>query len=247
MKPLFVLLVTTVGAAVAPGLYDDLQGRFEYAQVNSYVMWFVQGADTLGQPVQTTTSEVLDFERTTEGLRVSATLSSPDFSSANTYDVDGSGRVLAVDGVPASEAVVARVDLLPRVPHAATQLAAGQVWADTVSHVADGGWGEKYYRATRQYRVVGETAVGDRTAVLLVSDGFIQIRQGGWEDEARGDRWWQEIQGPVVDTVWVGRDGRLFGGATHMDLVGQATFERGGATAAMPSGLRSSVRRTPAG
>jgi hypothetical protein len=94
-------------------------------------MYFVQGGDTLGQPVTTRTLEFRRFQPATSGLQLWVRLEGTEpepFSSDETYTITPSGRVLAVDGQPVSEVPNARVDVLPRFPSSGGALRQGTEW-----------------------------------------------------------------------------------------------------------------------
>ncbi len=80
-------------------------------------MYFVRGADTLGEPVTTRTLEFRRLEGAESGLRLWVRLEGigqNSFRSEQTYTITPYGRVLTVNGRPVSEVPDARVDVLPR-------------------------------------------------------------------------------------------------------------------------------------
>jgi hypothetical protein len=177
---------------------------------------------------------------------VAVEMAGSDFSSRGLYGIDGSGRIRSVDGIPVAQASSPRVDLLPRIPLDWADLRPGAQWADTVSQSGEEPYGPVHYRVDRRYSVVGEVDAFGTNALLLVADGEISLRQGGWQDPDRTVRWWQEASGPVVDSVWLDLESRrLVANATHLDIAGTAGFVQGERTVTMPSGLRSTIRRTP--
>ncbi|MDH5759884.1 MAG: hypothetical protein OEZ65_09870 [Gemmatimonadota bacterium] len=208
------------------------------------MMWFVQGQDTLGEPISTVSSETHGFAEAQPGLALAVTISGDGFSSETNYRIDESGRVWAVDGVPVEDVPSARVDVLPRIPLEASAMTTDARWTDSVVSAHSQDFGETFYQAVRNYRVSGERDFAGRTVVLAVAEGEMRLRQGGWEDETNRVAWWQEVSGIVVDSLWFDvASGILVGNATHMILSGTGGIQMPGQSIDMPSGLRSSVRR----
>jgi len=229
------------------GSYRPRPDTLNYESVNSYLMFFIRGADTLGEPITTRTRERQHFAARGTDLTVWVRLQSLDgqpFSVDNTYTVTRAGRVLAEGTRPVAQAPNARVDLLPRFPDPPVKLEMGATWRDTVSVRHRLPYGDAYYSVQRQFwvhRLID--TLGTRVA-HIVATGEMRLRQGGWQDSTAGTVWWQEVAGPVADTVWFDtRGGELLADVTVMSLVGTggAGPRAGGVT--MPSGLRSLVRR----
>ena len=172
-------------------------------------------------------------------------LEGPGFSATNVYGIDTSGRVHTVDGVPVHRVPHARVDVLPHITVPTTELAIGTEWTESVQAGGRQDYGETRYRAERNYEVVDNLEYNGVRVFLIVGIGEMSLRQGGWRDSEQNVAWWQDISGPVFDSVWFDpAAGQLVGNATHMDLSGT-----GGSTdqaLELPSGLRSSIRRLPA-
>ena len=245
MKAVLATLALSILAAAA-GPYGPTPAPVEYVSQNDFVLWFVEGADTLGNPVSTRTRETLHLREVDEGLEVAVEMVDEGFSSSHVYGIDTSGRVESVDDAPVDEIPTPRVDVLPRVPLSWPELAPGATWEDEVTRSGEEAFGPTAYTARRSYRVVGEVDAFGTRALLLVATGDVRLRQGGFQDQAQSVRWWQEVEGPVLDSVWFDLESRaLLANATHMDLSGTAGFEGGGDTVTLPSGLRSSVRRVP--
>ncbi|HSM07332.1 MAG TPA: hypothetical protein VK858_22075 [Longimicrobiales bacterium] len=243
---LLVALLSLTAVVAAAGPYGATPEPVAYVSQNDFVIWFVEGTDTLGNPVSAETREVLHIRDAEGGLEVAVDQVDAEFSSSNVYGIDESGRVRSVDGQAVEDIATPRVDLLPRVPLDWADLQPGATWEDRVARSGEEPFGPTAYSAVRSYEVVGEVEAFGRRALLLVSSGRVELRQGGFQDAAQSVIWWQEVQGPVLDSVWFDVETRrLLANATHMDLSGTAGFEGGGESLTLPSGLRSSVRRVP--
>lgn len=234
------------GAAQSLARYQATSYTLRYQSINSYLLYFVRGSDTLGTPVTTRIMESRQATTAGDGLAVWVGLkgiSEPSLQHEETFTVDPSGRLLAVGGRPLAQLASARVDLLPRFPPGAPELVAGMSWTDTVSISGQEPYGPTSYSVTRQYRVLRIVdSMGTRIA-HLAGTGRMHIRQGGWQDQAQKISWWQDISGPVADTVWFDpAHGVLLAAVAVMNLTGT-----GGVTGSppMPSGLRSAVRLGP--
>jgi hypothetical protein len=244
---LLILGAVCPGVAHAQGLvYRPTPDTLRYESFNSYLLYFVRGADTLGQPVATRTLESRYFAPAGPNLDVWVRLEGTGafaFHSVQTYTVAPSGRLLLVAGKPVADAPTARVDLLPRLPSTGTGLSVGDRWQDSVS---DGGaqpYGQVFYRVLRLYRVERLVDTVGAQLALLVSHGQMRLRQGGWQDSAAALVWWQEVQGPVIDSVWFDTSrGQIAASYTAMELTGSGGVGPIGGGERMPSGLRSSVR-----
>ena len=251
---MFPLRVAVLALLLPSGVYGQALGSYRpqrdtiaYESLNTYLMFFVRGADTLGEPVTTRTRERQHIAARGTELVVWVGLQSLDgqpFSFDDTYTITPGGRVTAVGTKPVTEAPNARVDLLPRFPDPTATLAVGLSWRDTVAVRHSLPYGDTYYSVQRQFRVQRLIdTLGTRVA-HIVATGTMRLRQGGWQDSSAGTVWWQEVAGPVADTVWFDtRGGALIGDVTVMRLMGTggAGPKSGGAT--MPSGLYSLVRR----
>jgi hypothetical protein len=247
MKAVLAVLAISILVAAA-GPYGPTPEPVEYVSQNDFMLWFVEGGDTLGDPVSTRTRETLHLREADGGLEVAVEMVDEEFSSSHTYGIDSSGRVESVDDIPVDEIPTPRVDVLPRVPLSWEDLSPGATWEDQVTRSGEEPFGPTAYTARRSYRVVGEVEAFGTRGLLLVATGEVQLRQGGFQDQAQSVRWWQEVEGPVLDSVWFDLETRsLLANATHMDLSGTAGFEGGGDAITLPSGLRSSVRRVPPG
>jgi len=232
----------------AAARYRASPDTLRYSSLNSYMMYFVRGADTLGQPVTTRTLEFRRFEPSASGLRVWVRLegTGPNtFRSEETYTINPVGRILSVDGRPVADVPNARVDLLPRFSSTDASLQSGRQWIDTVSVHGTESYGPTSYDVRRTYRVVRTIDTLGTQVALIAAQGEMRLRQGGWQDSAQALVWWQEVAGPAIDTVWFDtRAGRVLASVAIMNLTGTGGVgPRGGGTA-MPSGLRSSIRLT---
>lgn len=241
-----ILLLGTGGIATAQlARYEPAVDTIRYQSLNSYFMYFIRGADTLGEPVSTTTRESRFFRKAGAGLEVWVRLEGDGFSAEETYAITPAGRVTAVGGRPVAEVPNARVDILPRLPAPTRALNAGVQWTDTAVVRGSQSYGSTHYEVRRAYRVTRSVdTLGTRLA-LIVADGQMKLRQGGWQDSAQGQVWWQEVSGPVADTVWFdARAGNVRQSVAVMNLSGNGGFGPIGGGVTMPSGLRSSVRLT---
>jgi len=241
-----VLLLLPAGALVAQDLlqYRATADTLSYLSDNAYLLYFVRGPDTLGQPVATRTRESQVISTSPSGLAVWVRLQGLDapFTRSDQYAVSSGGRVIAANGTPIARAANARIDLFPRLPSVSVRV--GDSWEDTVSIRNTESYGPSYYNVRRTYRFSRLLdSAGTRLAVL-VGAGTMRLRQGGWQDSTQGVVWWQEVAGPVADTVWFDvRAGQLLADVTAMDLVGRGAVGPVGGPPMMPTGLRSTVRR----
>jgi hypothetical protein len=240
------LLLTGAGYASGQSTrYQPSPDTLRFQSLNSYLMYFVRGTDTLGEPVSTTTRESRHLRTVAGGLELWTRLEGEGFSAQESYTLTPEGRVIAVGGKPVGDAPNARVDVLPRLAIGGRAMNVGTQWSDTVSVRRTQSYGLTYYDVARNYRVIRTVDTLDTKLALLVANGQMKLRQGGWQDSAQGVAWWQEVRGPVTDTVWFDtRAGNIHQTFTIMNLVGTGGYGplAGGVT--MPSGLRSSVRMT---
>ncbi len=232
----------------ATARYHASPDTLRYTSLNSYLMYFVRGADTLGQPVTTRTLEFRRFEAAESGLRLWVRLEGigqNSFRSEHTYTITPSGRVLTVNGQPVSEVPDARVDVLPRFSATDGSLEAGTQWTDTVSVHSTQPYGPTFYNVRRTYRVLRVVDTLSSRLAVIVAQGEMRLRQGGWQDSAQALVWWQEVAGPATDTIWFdARGGRIVTSVAVMNLTGTGGVGPRGSKTAMPSGLRSSIRLT---
>jgi hypothetical protein len=226
--------------------YQATEDTMRYLSVNTYRLYFIQGTDTLGSPVTTRTMESRMASAASGNLTMWVRLEGMDestFRAEENYTVDPSGRLLAVAGQPFAEVPNARVDLLPRFPSPPNSVAVGLKWTDSVSLSGEQPYGSTSFEVRREYRVERLVDTLGTSVAEIVGLGQMRLRQGGWQNQARKQAWWQEVAGPVVDTVYFDvRHGVLVASVATMDLVG-----RGGAVGgpALASGLHSSIRLGP--
>lgn len=242
------LLLLTNGEAVlaqAPR-YQPSTDTVRYQSLNSYLMYFVRGGDTLGEPASTTARESRQFRKAAASLELWTRLEgSEGFSAEEIYSITPEGRVTAVGGRPVRDVPNARVDVLPRFATGSGPLNAGVQWTDTVAVRGTQSYGATHYEVRREYRVVRTVDSLDTRLALIVANGQMKLRQGGWQDSAQGLVWWQEATGPIADTIWFDlRDGDIRQSVGVMNLSGTGGFGPIGGGVTMPSGLRSSVRLT---
>jgi len=240
-----LISATWIAVSTRDGGYSAAVGEVEFISQNDYMLWFLQGEDTAGQPVSTHVKETHSYSDVGDLLEVSVRLEGIDmpFEKSETITIRRSGQVVAVDGVAVGDAEDARVDFLPRIPDSGP-LSIGTSWIDTVSSGGSKPYGPTSYRAERHYEVVGTEEIDGSTTVLIVGEGTLALRQGGWQNEDQGVFWWQDVAGPVVDSVWFATErGQLVRDITFMDLVGTGGFGNGAQEVRMDSGLRSRVDR----
>jgi len=232
----------------AAARYRASPDTLRYSSLNLYLLYFVRGADTLGQPVTTRTLEFRRVEPEPSGLRLWVRLEGTgqsSFRSEQTYTITASGRVLSVDGRPVAEVPDARVDVLPHFSDASGSLEPGAQWTDTVSVHGTQSYGRTFYDVRRTYRVLRMIDTLSTRVAVIAAQGEMRLRQGGWQDSAQALVWWQEVAGPATDTVWFdARAGRVLASVAVMNLTGTGGVGPHGGGARMPSGLRSTIRLT---
>jgi len=245
---ILLLAFASPHAGIAQQLaYKPTSDTLRYFSDNTYLLYFVQGADTLGSPVSTRTMESRMATAASGQLLLWVRLKGmgePPFQAEATYGVSPSGRLLAVGGKPAADVPNARVDLLPRFPSPAPPATTGFRWSDTVSIRGEQPYGPTYYEVQREYQVLRVIDTLGTELAYVVAGGRMRLRQGGWQDEAHKFAWWQEVAGPVVDTLYFDtRRGVVLSSHVVIDLLGT-----GGAVGGpiLASGLRSSVRLSQA-
>jgi len=119
---------------------------------------------------------------------------------------------------------------------------------DTISVAHTHSYGPTYYRVRREYQVERLIDTLNTQLALITGRGEMALRQGGWEDSSAGVLWWQEVKGPVADTIWFDvQRGAVHADAAHMVLSGSGGGGPKGSVATMPSGLHSVVRRARRG
>lgn len=242
-----LLGLSAVGHGQDPVRYGPAPDTVAYEATNSYLLYFLQGADTLGQGLTTRALERHLLRKSGRVLELSVTLDglgSPSFHSEEVFTVTPSGRVLLVDGAPPGAKPHGRVDVLPRLPEAGGPLKPGDRWLDTVSTTSSASYGPTAYSVRRNYRVVQAKDTLGARVLLFVAEGQMRLRHGGWQDSIQGLRWWLEAEGPVVDSVWFDAGaGRLVRNVTFMDLAGDGGVGTPDQTLRLRGGLRSSIHR----
>lgn len=247
---LALLLVGIPSAGMAQRVlrYGAAHDTLWFQSVNQYRMYFVRGADTLGDPVSTRTLERETFLGGADTLSVNVQLRGLGqfpFTNEQVYGVLSSGKVVAVGGHPVDSVAHARVDLFLHFPTPPRVATPGVAWRDSVSNAHIASYGPENYSVVRDLRVISVADSGGVPVCLVVGAGVMRLRQGGWQDSTAGTRWWQEVQGPVVDSLWFD----LLRGAVIQDVAVMRLIGSGGVvgptgSTPMSSGLLSSVRRT---
>lgn len=240
--PLLAMLVVAPAAAQAPARYQPTRDTLRYLSTNEQFLYFVNRGDTAGSPVTLRTRELRVArpagDRLAMWVRLDG-LDDPPFTSEDTFTLEPTGKVVAVNGAPVENLPGARVDLLPRLP-AGQALVPGLTWADTLRAGGAAPYGLIFYHATRTYTVARLADTLGTTLALITGSGDLELRHGGWSDASQTQAWYQQVMGPVADTAWFDvRTGQLYAGTTVMNLAGQGGMARG---LRMTAGLRSTVR-----
>lgn len=243
-------VIASLAIAMASSAEAQLVGRYQpttdtlrYGSLNSYFLYFVRGRDTLGTPATVRSTETRSGIAKPGGIEFLVRIKGDEgtnFDISQIFLVNQSGRVLQVGGHPVSQEPSARVDLFPRWPTPPAPLTEGLTWIDTVSTSGAQAYGSTFYQAERHYRLIRLIDSLDTRIAHVVASGTVRLRQGGWADQARQQAWWQEVSGPVIDTVWFDASrGRVLASVAIIDLTGTGGSSGG---PVMTSGLRSSVR-----
>jgi len=226
--------------------YQPTDEPLRFSVENDYLMYFVRGSDTLGQPIHTQFVEHFLIERNDGVLHLKVEAPKPDGSGVHTtvFTIDPFGEVLFVDGRSAHEVPSPRIDVLPRFPKGAVEPRVGLSWTDSANVTREEAYGASYYRTKRAYSVL-RVADSMRTRIVMIrGQGQVSLRHGGWDDSTAGTVWWQEVSGPIEDTVWFDAgSGQLLASVTNIDLVGVGGGGPPAATVTMPAGIRSRHRR----
>src|SRR5262245_35815523 len=99
------LLLASVGYASGQSTrYQPSPDTLRFQSLNSYLMYFVHGTDTLGEPVSTTTRESRHLRTAPGGLELWTRLEGEGFSAQESYTITPEGRVIAVRGKPVGDA-----------------------------------------------------------------------------------------------------------------------------------------------
>lgn len=247
--PLVAMLAAAPAAAQAPARYQPTRDTLRYLSTNDQFLYFVNRGDTAGSPVTLRTRELRVARPAGDRLELWVRLEGlddPPFTSEDTFTLEPTGRVVAVNGAPVENLAGARVDLVPRLP-AGQALVPGLTWADTLRAGGAAPYGLTFYHATRTYTVVRLADTLGTTLALITGTGELELRHGGWSDASQTQSWYQQVMGPVADTAWFDvRNGQLHASTTVMNLAGQGGMVRG---LRLAGGLRSTVRlvREPPG
>jgi hypothetical protein len=217
-----VLAVAGLTVGLGEGPYQAIDHDLVYNASNDYLLYFVDGSDTLGGPVSTELTEVHTFFPAVSGLDLTVRLEGDGVESESRFGIGFDGRVETIDGRSIDEVSSPRVDVLPRIPLPAGSLKAGARWIDSVAVADTATYGKReWYRVVREYEVVGDVDLEGQTVVLIVSEGTVSLRQGGLHPDNAQNRWFQEVSGLVVDSVWFdATSGTLIQDATRMRLTG---------------------------
>jgi hypothetical protein len=244
VKAWFLLSLGVVAVFSTDGFYRAGSAASVYDTENDYLLWFERDGQQLGQPIQTVGTETHEFIERGGELFVVVTTAGEGFENTTEFGIALDGTVLTANGEPVGQAEASRVDLLPRIPHSLEALRPGLTWTDSVSSEGEGPGGTHFYRGVREYSVIGEVETAGDPALLIVGEGGLELRQGFWQSPDETLAWWQEVAGPVIDSVWIDLGGGgVLRTAAHMDLKGEAGFESLAGEVLLPSGLRSSFSR----
>lgn len=226
--------------------YRPTEGTRQYLSTNQYLLYFVQAPDTLGQPITTETIETQSLSSVDDRLVLSVSLEAADgsFRRDDTYTIYTNGRVLEVNGKPIESIPQARVDVMPRLPGVPVTPAVGTTWSDSVSSEGERPFGATRYEVHRDYRVAEIFDSLSTSVALIIGEGHMRLRQGGWQDSTAGTVWWQEVEGPVADTIWFDlMNGSLIRDVGVMTLTGVGGAGPRGGGITLPSGLHSTIVR----
>ena len=233
---------------LAPARYRFTADTLYYQGLNSYHMYAVRGADTLGRPVNALSVERHRWRDRPAALEVEIDKLDLDTRRAHTTDtfaLRADGRVLTINGKADTGNPRGRYDAFPRLAPSGAGLDVGTTWADTFStrgRVPAGAFVftiERRWRAVRALDTLG--AGGGRGALELAATGTVHYRDAYWTDSAAGRAWWIDVRGPITETAWFDpTHGRLLGRSWTMDLSGRAGLpDSAGRVDTLPAGLKS--------
>ncbi len=212
-----------------------------YQGLNTYRMYHLRGADTLGQPVSDLSVERREWRAQGAGLRGIITELSLNWLRAqksDTFSITPQGQVVSINGkatIPRG-----RHDLLLRFPANGSVATAGDTWTDTIDFGGNDGPIGQRYTATRTYRVARLfDSLGTRV-MEVTAEGEVRYRDGYWADSVAHTFLWLDVVGPVHEMFHFDLSrGQLMDRRWQMDLRG-----RGGLpdtpSDTIPAGLLSS-------
>ncbi|MGE3525961.1 MAG: hypothetical protein AB7I33_08565 [Gemmatimonadales bacterium] len=235
---LCLLLAPLPLAAQLPARYQASPDTLIYTIDNPFCLYWVSGADTIGDPMHERSVETHLWSGAGGNLDVRIHQLSLDVgrrATTDTYTVTPAGRVVQVGHRP--PAPRDRIDLLLRLP--GTPIRVGSTWRDTVGgSSADSPWPDRYevsleYRVSRLFDTLGTSGVAD-----IEARGLVNFALGFWKDSLAGTTGWMEVSGPVTEHfLFDTRQGRLLRRDWSMDLRGRGVSQAGPDT--VPAGLRS--------
>lgn len=140
------ILVASATPSVAQLRYQPTRDTLRYESANTYLLYFVRGSDTLGQPISSKTQELRFFKANGTTLEAWVSLRALDgsgFQSEETYTVTTNGRLIAVNGHPVGSGSNVRVDFLPRLPAHSRVQKSGDSWTDSVRNDGNDSYGQE--------------------------------------------------------------------------------------------------------
>lgn len=208
--------------------------------VNPYKMYWVRGADTVGQPVHSVAVEAQAWRQAGPTLQVALRQLELDVNrkdKVDTFAISPFGAVQAINGK--APGLNARVDLLLRLP--GRKLVKDLTWTDTLKARQAGPSGNDLYEIVRDYRVrrLFDSA-GSRLAEVT-SAGRAHYKHSWWLDSAAGQFLILDVAGPDTERfVFSVPAGQLLYRTWSMHLVGSGTIpDPGGGVDTVPAGLIS--------
>lgn len=198
-------------AAQQPAHYAVQRDTLRYELTNPFRMYWVRGADTIGDRVTGRTVETHVWSGTPDRPAVRVALQSLNvtrFRKSTEYLLTPTGHVLMADGKPPAPGD--RGDLL--VPLPAQPLRVGVRWTDTTGTGAGtGAVGEEIDQAVREWRVTRLIdTLGVRVAELH-ANGTWHMRLSFWADSAAGRKAWLDVEGPMTERALID--------ATHWSMI----------------------------
>jgi hypothetical protein len=209
--------------------------------VNPFHMYWVRGADTVGQgPVHSVTVESRVWRAAGERLDVvtrQGSLTTQRTVSTDTTTLLPNGTVVEIGH--RRPGVSERVDFVLHLPSA--PLAVGLAWTDSLYGDTAAIHGRRAYGVRRRLQVARIVdSLGTRVAEVR-GEGTARYADAFWIDSAGGRYAWLDVAGPVHETFWFDvQRGRQLGRSWEMDLRGSGgvpNADRG--MDSVPAGLLS--------
>lgn len=239
---IFSLLLAPLAArAQAPARYQAQADTQWVETSNPFRMYWVRGADTLGQgEIHSVSVESHVWRAAGERLEVVSRQLSLDVGRVDKVDtttVLPNGVVVLINRRPPG--VGSRTDFVLHLP--AAPLAVGTEWADSLYGDTAAAAGHTTYAVKRTLRVTRMLdTLGTRVAEVS-GRGTVRYRDA-FAIDAEGSRFaWLDVTGPADETFWFDvRRGRELGRRWSMDLRGTGAIPNAsGGMDTLPAGLLS--------